>query len=133
MQFSLPSNLQQQLLAYDPELKKLVREQKQTSPKAKPKYPLGNVNDLIPFHIVSASKQQDASDYINSHSAEHRIYKFTKFVNIEVDGVKAAEEVVHAFIYHFESNARLTDQQRAEYQEAFGLALQELDKQLESA
>jgi hypothetical protein len=31
------------------------------------------------------------------------------------------------------SNARLTDQQRAEYQEAFGLALQELDKQLESA
>jgi hypothetical protein len=103
MQFQLPQNLQQQLLAYDPELKKLVREQKQTSPKAKPKYPLGNVNDLIPFHIVSASKQQDASDYINSHSVENRIYKFTKFINVEVDGIKATEEVVHAFIYHFES------------------------------
>jgi hypothetical protein len=103
MQFSLPSNLQQELLAYDPALKKLAQENKQAKPKTKPKYPLGNVNDLIPFHIVSASKQQHAIDYINSHNVENRIYKFTKFVNIEVDGVKATEEVVHAFIYHFES------------------------------
>jgi hypothetical protein len=41
MQFSLPTNLQAELVAYDPQLKALARTKKQSTTK-KSKYPLGN-------------------------------------------------------------------------------------------
>jgi hypothetical protein len=47
MQFQLPTNLQSELIAYDPQLKALARTQKQSTTK-KSKYPLGNPVDLIP-------------------------------------------------------------------------------------
>ena len=49
MEFRLPSNLQSELLAYDPKLKQLQQEQNPRVTKAKPKFPLGAVFDLIPY------------------------------------------------------------------------------------
>jgi hypothetical protein len=61
---NLPTNLQTKLIAYDPQLKALVRTQKQSTTK-KSKYPLGNPVDLIPNDIITATRLQDAIDAIN--------------------------------------------------------------------
>ena len=53
MQFSLPSNLQQELLAYDPKLKALAKQAENKKPAKKAKYPLGNIPHLIPEMIVT--------------------------------------------------------------------------------
>jgi hypothetical protein len=66
MQFALPSNLQQELLAYDPKLKALVKEQEPKKTTKKAKYPLGNIPHLIPENVVRAALQQDAIDHINA-------------------------------------------------------------------
>ena len=53
MQFQLPVNLRQEVIKYDPTLKKLSTETSKTQRK-KPAYPLGNVISLglIPEEIV---------------------------------------------------------------------------------
>jgi hypothetical protein len=96
MQFQLPSNLQTELLAYDPKLKALVAEQTRLNkkPGAKPKYPLGNINDLIPADVVAPSLQQQAIDHINSQLAPERHQIFTR--------IKGQDIKVSAIIYHFE-------------------------------
>ena len=68
MQFQLPTNLQAELVAYDPQLKALARTQKQSTTK-KSKYPLGNPVDLIPADIISATALQNTIDSINQEPA----------------------------------------------------------------
>ena len=100
MQFQLPTNLQTELIAYDPQLKALARQQrtKQTTTK-KSKYPLGNIPHLIPYNIVRESLQQDAIDNINSNHAPYRFQKFT--VPVDVATPQARLEI-KAMLYHYE-------------------------------
>jgi hypothetical protein len=77
MQFQLPVNLRQEVIKYDPTLKKLETETTKTQRK-KPAYPLGNVINLglIPEDIVKLSDQQLAIDNINQAPADSRFYFF---------------------------------------------------------
>ena len=77
MQFQLPVNLRQEVIKYDPTLKKLETESKKTTRK-KPAYPLGNVISLslIPEEIVKLSDQQLAIDNINQAPVDSRFYFF---------------------------------------------------------
>jgi hypothetical protein len=93
MQFQLPTNLQSELIAYDPQLKALARSQKQSTPR-KSKYPLGNPVDLIPNDIITAARLQDAIDAINKEQAPGRYREFTK--------VTAEGTITHAVLYHYE-------------------------------
>jgi hypothetical protein len=93
MQFQLPTNLQTELVAYDPQLKALARTQKQSTTK-KSKYPLGNPVDLIPNEIITADRVQDAIDAINKAPAPGRYREFTK--------VTSTGTITHAVLYHYE-------------------------------
>ena len=93
MQFQLPTNLQVELVAYDPQLKALARTQKQSTTK-KSKYPLGNPVDLIPNEIISATVLQKAIDAINKEPAPGRYREFTK--------VTSTDTITHAVLYHYE-------------------------------
>jgi hypothetical protein len=93
MQFQLPTNLQSELIAYDPQLKALARSQKQSTTK-KSKYPLGNPVDLIPNYIITAARLQDAIDAINKEPAPGRYREFTK---VTTEGT-----ITHAILYHYE-------------------------------
>jgi len=101
MEFRLPENLHHQLLAYDPALKALAKEQqtanKPASTKKKSKYPAGNINDLIPTNIVDAATMQSAVDYINTQTAP---YKYRVFYAPRIPDQRA---VVKAIIYYWES------------------------------
>jgi hypothetical protein len=101
MEFRLPENLHHQLLAYDPALKALAKQQqaanKPALTKKKAKYPIGNINDLIPTNIVSAADMQSAVDYINAQTAP---YKHRVFYAPHNPDQKA---VVKAIIYYWES------------------------------
>ena len=99
MHFQLPSNLQQELLAYDPKLKALVKDNQPKKATKKAKYPLGNIPHLIPHHIIRESTQQEAIDYINSQLAPGRFRLFTKLVDV---ATPQARTVPIAIIYHFE-------------------------------
>ena len=99
MHFQLPSHLQQELLAYDPKLKALVREQEPKKTTKKAKYPLGNIPHLIPENVVRSSLQQDAIDRINGELAPGRFHSFTKVVDV---ATPQARTVPFAIIYHFE-------------------------------
>ena len=94
MHFQLPSNLQTELLAYDPTLKKLAQQNKPKTQTKKAKYPLGNVNDLIPREIMPESIHQDATNHINSVGVANRYQLFTRF--------KDQTLVPYAILYHFE-------------------------------
>ena len=88
MQFQLPSNLQQHLVKYDPELKKVIAA-------AKPKVTrntLGLPDDLIPTHIVSKEELLQAVTNINADPVEDRYRVFQKDTG-----------EVKAIIYHIES------------------------------
>ena len=93
MQFQLPTNLQSELIAYDPQLKALARSQKQSTTK-KSRYPLGNPVDLIPNYIITATRLQDAIDAINKEPAPGRYREFTK---VTTEGT-----ITHAILYHYE-------------------------------
>ncbi len=99
MHFVLPSNLQQELLAYDPKLKALVKEQEPKKTTKKAKYPLGNIPHLIPVDIVRAAVQQDAIDRINASPVADRYHRFTKVVDV---ATPEARVITTAIIYHFE-------------------------------
>jgi hypothetical protein len=101
MEFRLPENLHPQLLAYDPALKALAKEQqaanKPASTQKKAKYPAGNINDLIPTNIVDAATMQSAVDYINTQTAP---YKYRVFYAPCIPDQRA---VAKAIIYYWES------------------------------
>jgi len=100
MEFRLPTNLQSELLAYDPQLKALARQQKTNNkPVKKSKYPLGNVPHLIPYSVVRESLQQDAIDNINANQAKHRFQKFTTPVDV---ATPQARIITKAILYHYE-------------------------------
>ena len=123
MQFALPSNLQTELLAYDPTLKALA---KQEAPKAAPKkakYPLGNIPHLIPHNVVRESDQQAAIDQINQQLAPNRYRVFTTPVDV---ATPQARLKVIAILYHYEQvwyAAWLPPKQQAdEYVYGYGYA-----------
>jgi hypothetical protein len=99
MQFHLPSNLQQELLAYDPKLKALAKQQEGKKPTKKAKYPLGKIPYLIPEDVVRFSYQDDAIERINASAAPNRYHRFTKVVDI---ATPQARTITTAIIYHFE-------------------------------
>ena len=82
MQFALPSNLQTELLAYDPTLKVLAKQAAPKPTAKKPKYPLGNIPHLIPHNVVRESDQQDAIDHINQQQVDARYRVFTTPVDV---------------------------------------------------
>jgi hypothetical protein len=96
MQFQLPSDLQTQLIAYDPSLKKLAREQKPKSTKVK--YPIGLPPVLIPEEIVRSSLYENAIDEINRGRAAERFHEFRN----PVGTIPNVEYITHAVIYHWE-------------------------------
>ena len=78
MHFSLPSNLQQEVIKYDKTLKKLATT---TGSKSKTvKYSKGNVTSLglIPENVVKLSDQQEAIDHINRAPASNAFQLFSK-------------------------------------------------------
>ena len=80
MEFRLPENLHHQLLAYDPALKALVKEQKAANKpegeRKKAKYPIGNINDLIPANIVDPAAMQTVIDRLNLNIAPNKHHVF---------------------------------------------------------
>jgi hypothetical protein len=98
MQFQLPSNLQTELLAYDPTLKVLAQQAKPKTTK-KSKYPLGNIPHLIPHNVVRESDQQAAIDHINQQKAPDRYRVFTTPVDV---ATPQARLKVIAILYHYE-------------------------------
>ncbi len=99
MEFRLPTNLQTELIPYDPTLKKLARAEKLANPTTKKsKYPLGNPPLLIPADIIRESLQQEAVDVINASVVSDRRYEFKK----PVGNIPDVEYVTHAIMYHFE-------------------------------
>ena len=98
MQFQLPSNLQTELLAYDPTLKVLAKEAKAKTTR-KAKYPLGNIPHLIPHNVVRESDQQAAIDHINQQKAPDRYRVFTTPVDV---ATPQARLKVIAILYHYE-------------------------------
>ena len=99
MHFQLSSHLQQELLAYDPKLKALVKENQPAKPVKKAKYPLGNIPHLIPENVVRSGLQQDAIDRINGELAPGRFQLFTKLVDV---ATPQARTVPIAILYHYE-------------------------------
>jgi hypothetical protein len=105
MRFQLPTELQNQLLAYDPALKHLIKAQKseqleQPKKKSNP-YPIGNVNDLIPADIVSASELQQAVDHINKVLAPEKYYAF--YIRVTAEQVAGLGPKVKAILYYTKS------------------------------
>ena len=99
MEFCLPTNLQNELIPYDPTLKKLARTEKQAKATTKKsKYPLGNPPQLMPLDIVRESLQQEAVDTINASAAPDRHHEF----KLPVGNIPNVEYVVHAVMYHYE-------------------------------
>ena len=94
MQFRLPAQLQQELLAYDPALKALAKQQKTTNKTKKATHPLGKPNQLIPTEVLPASLYNDAVDNINSQAAPDRYQLFTRIIDRVV--------TPYAILYHFE-------------------------------
>jgi hypothetical protein len=88
MEFQLPSNLQQHLVKYDSELKKVLSA---TKPKAF-RNGLGLPDDMIPFHIISREEQLQTVTDINTELIEAKYHVFQR---------RTGE--VKAIIYHVES------------------------------
>ena len=101
MQFSLPSNLKEQLIAYDPKLKALARSSKPKPSKfKKSQYPLGVPEDLIPEHIVDKEHVIQAVKVINQQEASQRYRCFTnRSYNQDMQSITTAK----AIVYHFQS------------------------------
>ena len=101
MEFRLPENLHHQLLDYDPALKVLAKQKKAadnpTSIKKKAKYPIGNINDLIPANIVDPAVMRVAIDRLNTCIAPNRHHVFYG------PAVKNEPLKVNAIIYYWES------------------------------
>lgn len=106
MQFSLPSNLQQAILAYDPALKKLAQENKPKSKSSKPKYPLGDVPMFVPEGLVTAEGWQNMVDLINQMDAPNRFHTLGHEITTHpLTGLQLDEpfQLTTFILYHFES------------------------------
>ena len=104
MQFNLPSNLKDAIVAYDPSRKSIRQARKEGSgkPKNKSKYPLGNPHDLIPADIVPPEQLANAIQLINDSPAADRHHSFRRLkFNRECD--MNPEDYTYAIIFHFES------------------------------
>jgi hypothetical protein len=99
MEFRLPANLQVELLAYDPKLKQLHRENNPTPTKAKSKFPLGAVFDLIPADIVNSTDVMTAVTNINARDVGHRYDLFDRVLDM---GSVTERTTPHAIVYHYE-------------------------------
>ena len=123
MQFQLPSNLQTELLPYDPTLKVLAKQAAPKTASKKAKYPLGNIPHLIPHNVVRESDQQAAIDHINQQLAPNRYRIFTTPVDV---ATPQARLKVIAILYHYEQvwyAAWLPPKQQAdEYVYGYGYA-----------
>jgi len=101
MEFRLPENLHHQLLAYDPALKVLAKEKKAAEqlekPRKKTKYPIGNINDLIPANIVDPAAMQTVIDQLNLNVAPEKHHVFY------TSSLKLSDRKVKAIIYYWES------------------------------
>ena len=96
MQFQLPTNLQIELLAYDPTLKKLARTNNSKTKSTKSKFPLGQPIDIIPQDVLRTSLVQDAIDAINSCPIQQRVHEFKRMNGF-------AKTMTCAVLYHYES------------------------------
>ena len=94
MEFRLPQNLQTELLAYDPALKALARQQKQTKQTKKQTHPLGKPQGLIPTDVVRESLFNDAVDNINNMAVQSRYHTFQRF--------NGGNPKFDAILYHYE-------------------------------
>lgn len=99
MHFALPSNLQTELLAYDPKLKALSKQQTASKTTKKAKYPLGNIPCLIPTNVVREADQLAAIEHINQQLAPGRYRVFTTPVDV---ATPQARLKVIAILYHYE-------------------------------
>lgn len=97
MEFQLPTNLQTELIAYDPTLKRLARAEK-TKTSKKPKYLIGLPPRLMPVEIIRDSLYNDAIEHINSNLAAQRFHEF----RLPVGTIPHVEYVTHSVIYHWE-------------------------------
>jgi hypothetical protein len=101
MEFRLPENLHHQLLDYDPALKALAKQKraanKPTSIKKKAKYPIGNINDLIPPNIIDAETMQSAIDFINGQRPSNKFRRF--YTERDANDVSTLKGI----IYYWES------------------------------
>lgn len=94
MEFRLPENLHHQLLAYDPALKALAKEKKAAEKpegaRKKSKYPIGNINDLIPANIVDPAAMQIVIDQLNLSVApeKHHVF-YTRLSSVTGRKIKA--------------------------------------------
>tara|TARA_R100001594_G_scaffold150434_1_gene211576 strand:- start:144 stop:2141 length:1998 start_codon:yes stop_codon:yes gene_type:complete len=93
MEFKLSDSLSSTLVSYDVTRKKQAAQAKRSTNVKKKKHQFGNINDLIPFDIVSAEDQQKAADHINKSLCENRVYEF--YTGIQGNPI--------AFIFHYES------------------------------
>lgn len=100
MQFQLPSNLQNEIIAYDPVLKKLEQANKKSSksPAKKPKFPIGNPPTLIPSDVIKSTYLQQAVEHINNSIASERCQEFRR-----VQGEFPEQKYkTFAVVYHWE-------------------------------
>jgi len=101
MEFRLPENLHHQLLDYDPALKVLAKERKAAEKpgalRTKAKYPIGNINDLIPANIVDPVSMQTAIDRLNASVAPEKHQVFYTCLP------SAPGRKVKAILYYWES------------------------------
>jgi hypothetical protein len=101
MEFRLPENLHHQLLAYDPALKALAKEKKAAekleAPRKKAKYPIGNINDLIPANVVDPAAMQIVIDRLNLNVVPEKHHVFYSPSTI------LSRRKVKAIIYYWES------------------------------
>jgi hypothetical protein len=95
MQFQLPSNLQSELLAYDPKLKQLQRDKTPKDTKAKPKFPLGAVFDLIPADVVDPETVEQVVTYINTRPVQYRYRQLTRVVDADTATARTITNVMH--------------------------------------
>jgi hypothetical protein len=99
MQFQLPENLQIELLAYDPALKKLARTTNSKTKTSKPKFPLGQPYGFVPEDAIKTSLVQDAIDLINAEPVERRHHEFKRITGFGPD----AKSSTVGILYHYES------------------------------
>lgn len=101
MEFRLPEQLQNELLAYDPQLKALAKTNKPAAiAKKKAAYPLGQPHNIIPADVVRESLLNDAIENINSNNVNYRFHTFTRVVNV---ATPEAKTIPIAILYHWEN------------------------------
>ena len=76
MQFQLPQNLKQALVAYDPQLKKLAQEQQAKAKPKKNSNSLGIFDLKIPHDVISPSSLETVMKEINTKPTNKRYYRY---------------------------------------------------------